>query len=183
MLRTLSYDEEIVPRKSKDLAARLSKALSPFFVTKSDNHRYVEFETWGGESSTWQDRRDSFIRIFDIALRLKAKSVGTDLVFAFVVHPPGTSLVADTPGAVQPQNKPRNSQQLTAADSKLWNHASILVYKPWDKFEEDPVISISARSMNFVSSDAVDKSANCLFSRDIVIPKGTKPSPQLNQYF
>jgi len=169
MLRETSYEEIQVPRKAAVLAARLSNALAPFFEIHDVGSEYTEFKTWGEETAVWKDRRDCFIRIFEIALKLKILTTASIQQYEFVVYPPGTSSSGDT---APDQGQTPTETSKTRSGCQFWKHASMYIYEAEDAEGLGSMTTALVQPWNFTARSASERAKYCLHSNAIVLPKG-----------
>ncbi|EKD14536.1 hypothetical protein MBM_07257 [Drepanopeziza brunnea f. sp. 'multigermtubi' MB_m1] len=138
------FRKATLPRRSDELASRLSKALAPLFPRSTDVESNARFETWGQEQDICEDRRFRFTGLFDAALQLKARTVATDERYEFVVHPPGTLIT---------EPRTHDAPDLHSKDNTCsWLQASLYTYVGDPSDPPDLLADALIQSNNFISN-------------------------------
>ncbi|GFF36560.1 hypothetical protein IFM46972_04927 [Aspergillus udagawae] len=99
------FQDKILPRQAESLACRLSKLLSQLFqnndsVVVHSARSYGDpsadrFYTWGVDERIWMSTRYKMIKIFQLALEIKYKSMLSTYQFEAVLYPPRTPFLAE----------------------------------------------------------------------------------------
>lgn len=111
------FKEILVPRRAKELTARLLRALAPVFSLNAPIAA-----TWGDSLEVDEERCFRLAEIFEAALHLKASMVRVDQSFEFIVHSPGTSSSIEKKTVI---NDAAEEPSTIDEDSDQWLAASI----------------------------------------------------------
>ncbi|CAG8958615.1 hypothetical protein HYFRA_00009932 [Hymenoscyphus fraxineus] len=95
LLTSVHFRSSIIPRRSDELASRLSRVLAPLFVPVHVEPTNDSLGDWGQESGIAKNRLLKFRRIFDAVLNLKARSLLSNDRYDFSVSVPGTHATVD----------------------------------------------------------------------------------------
>lgn len=74
--------------------------------------------------SSAKDREDCYVRLFEIALRLKVATIGTGRIYEFVLCRPGTSFQN-----LEVEQNASSFQNTHSEPSHMWQHAILQVYE------------------------------------------------------
>jgi hypothetical protein len=161
------FKECLLPRRSRLLADRLSKATATFLIPVSpDGNGCV-----GGPNildAILGRLHFRFIELFLAGLKFKAATAATDNRYEFVIHRLGTLSFE------------RGAKQASASTSKMngrfqrrgasWLHASLKVYDAGPANLLNPQSDAIVQTNNFVPRISKAK-CRCIFSKDITIEK------------
>lgn len=168
------FQENTIPYKARELAARLSKVLAGLFA-KSDNESEDEiFNSWRHDNVVWENRGFRFAGIFEAVLRLKASTVTTDQQYEFVVYPPGTSHIQEPERqsqTAQPGRRNIFSGDRGNDNRPCWRHASIHCYPTKAVCSQDPLVDALVDSNNFIARTAQDRAELCTHTSYITVSK------------
>jgi hypothetical protein len=168
------FQENTIPHKARELAARLSKVLAGLFA-RSDNESEDEiFNSWRHDNIIWETRGFHFAGIFEAVLRLKASTVTTDQQYEFVVYPPGTSHIREA--EKQPQTAQLGRLNIFNGDQgndnrPCWRHASIHCYPRKAVCPQDPLVDALVDSNNFITRTAQERAELCTHTSYITVSK------------
>jgi hypothetical protein len=168
------FQENTIPRKARELAARLSKMLAGLF-TRPDNESEGEiFNSWRRDNVVWETRGFHFVGIFEAVLRLKASTVTTDQQYEFVVYPPGTSHTREA--EKQPQTTQLGRRNISIGDPgnddrPSWRHASIHCYPTKAVCPQDPLVDALVDPNNFITRTAQERAELCTHTSYITASK------------
>jgi hypothetical protein len=164
------FKEVLLPRKAKQLAARLSKVLAPLFSPPSHECGNEQFECWGESQELCENRRFRFIGIFEAALKLKVATVTTDQQYEFVTFPPGTTSMAAAEDAPSRDFNVSGSFRGSMGDNCCLL-STLNVYDAAASSPRDPFADALVQPHNFISKEVQRRPSALLHSRNIVIPR------------
>jgi len=139
----------------------------PFFPIDPSSTTPTDFETWGEDTAVWEDRRDCFIRIFEIALKLKAATLITDFRYTFIVFQPGATTSRIESSGLIPIPESRDSQQ--SLNNILWKLASVDVYEAPSSGRERSMADALVEPKNFIPSQSTRE---FFYSKAILMSRG-----------
>lgn len=168
------FQENTIPHKARELAARLSKVLAELFA-RSDNESESEiFSSRRHDNVVWETRGFCFARIFEAVLRLKASTVTTDQQYEFIVYPPGTSHIREAerqPRAAQLGRRNTFGGDQGNDNRPCWRHASIHCYPTKAVCPQDPLVDALVDPNNFTTRTAQERAELCTHTSYITVSK------------
>jgi hypothetical protein len=168
------FQENTIPHKARELAARLSKVLAELFARPDNESEGEIFNSWRHDNAVWEARGFRFAGIFEAVLRLKASTVTTDQQYEFVVYPPGTSHIREA--EKQPQTAQLERRNIDIGDPgndnrPSWRHASIHCYPTKAVCPQDPLVDALVDSNNFITRTTQERAELCTHTSYITVSK------------
>ena len=168
------FQENTIPHKARELAARLSKVLAELFARPDNESEGDIFNSWRCDNAVWEERGFRFAGIFEAVLRLKAFTVTTDQQYEFVVYPPGTSHMREA--EKQPRSAQSDRRNISIGDPgndnrPSWRHASIHCYPTKGVLAQDPLVDALVDSNNFIARTAQERAELCTHTSYITVSK------------
>jgi hypothetical protein len=174
LINSSHFQENTIPYKARELAARLSTVLAELFTRPDSESEDENFNSWRHDNVVWGNRGFRFAGIFETVLRLKASTVTTDQQYEFVVYPPGTSHIRDAER--QPQTGQSGRRNMFSGDRgndnrPCWRHASIHCYPKQAVCPQDPLVGALVDSNNFITRTAQERAELCTRTSYITVSK------------
>lgn len=162
-----SHSEVKVPRVASVLAARLSNSLAPFFTRDLNGYETIEFNSWGENTAVWNDRRNCFKSVFELALKFKTFTATTDIRYGFFINDPGSISVS----VHHETESERFGQGTSSVGSSHRTIASLCVLGPvMNEAQTQTVDSAIIQKTNFEKLRPAENVA--IYRESIVIPIG-----------
>ena len=158
------FKEILVPRRAKELTARLLRALAPLFSNALNAPIAVP---WGDSLEVDKERRFRLAEIFEAALHLKASMVRVDQSFEFVIYPPGTSPTSEQTSNFDDQGSHVGTEQ----NGGHWLAASINLCRTDASSPRDASKDALVQSRNFIKKSAEDRAETSLYTKNIILAK------------
>ena len=93
------FQTQVIPRKARKLAKKLSCTLAPLFIGRARKPHRLDnegFDTWGHSKKEHKERKHRLINLFIGALMLKADSVLHSYEYEMVMYEPDLSYNSET---------------------------------------------------------------------------------------
>ena len=171
VLHDMSFQEDLIPRQAKHLAARFSTALAPLFVNSQSQSEGNVFHSWGEDQEVWKDRRSCLQRIFTAALKLKTETVTAQKCFEFVLHPVGSLYTGGTIEDATGENVMQLGARRIHLDLEYWLHASLNTYEIEATNCPGQLADFTVQPNNFLTDHIRAGSMTCSHRKNIMIPK------------
>ena len=149
------FRKQTIPDEAEKLAIKLSRTLAPLFCKIPEGPEETSwdgFSTWGEGKEQWAKRRVRLVRLFELALSLKAQSCLNIENYEMMVYKPGTEFDKNTmtveteEGMLDPRG--RHEGRIV----KVCVEAAVFSYARQGTTEKSTMADSIVSSTNFVSS-------------------------------
>jgi hypothetical protein len=153
------FRDRIIPSKAESLAVRFSQVLAPLFTESPENPLERDchgFATWGEGLEELGERRIRLVRMFSLALDLKAQTCLNIEDYEMVTYKPGTSFDSATMKVETEEGMQDDVNKHEGRVVSLCIEAAVFAHRRRGVLNDSPEAGITL-SRNFIHREGKDR--------------------------
>lgn len=139
--------------RADQLAIEFSQVLAPLFSDATPELTWDNFSSWGQDAGQWHDTRRRLVKIFNLALKIKAESCLNVEDYEMVVYRPGTKFDEDIMTVETEGGMPDVYGSHDGRNVQLCVEAAVFSYSRKGLHVNAPITESIIPSQNFVRKD------------------------------